>query len=372
VVTPAVIIFAPSRQSNSLGRALSVADLASAAGMDVELVAPDDGPIWAGASRYGVGAHTYSSSRQLTRRLEATYAGLAPIVWSVKPLAPSWRPALMAARTLNAPLVLDVDDHDAALSAEFRALSTTNRLKLHRFRPLHPTRIRQVLDEAGREADGLTVSSWALKDGVELGSWSQPSLRVPHPRDVGHPVRAPARAEHVRVGFFGTARAHKGTAAIRRLILRRHDVVLHAFAGGRPEGGWNLPLEQLREHQIDESMAQTYGAVDVVVLPQDTTPGAALQLPAKLVDALQHGVPVVSTPTPAVRELAGDTVFYVDDWTDDGAVDRQLDAALTERSEDRHRRLDAFEQTLSYAAQSDPLRQFFSRLATNTKHRAAT
>jgi glycosyltransferase involved in cell wall biosynthesis len=67
--------------------------------------------------------------------------------------------------------------------------------------------------------------------------------------------------------------------------------------------------------------------IDVVVLPQDAAvPAARYQLPAKLVDALRFGRPVVATDTPPIRELAGPSVTLVSSWDrlDDGL--KALDA----------------------------------------------
>ncbi len=62
-------------------------------------------------------------------------------------------------------------------------------------------------------------------------------------------------------------------------------------------------------------MDDLYAEIDVVVLPQDRSPGAQAQLPAKLLDAMRFGKPILASPTAAIVEAAADTVLYVGDWS---------------------------------------------------------
>ncbi len=68
-------------------------------------------------------------------------------------------------------------------------------------------------------------------------------------------------------------------------------------------------------HRGSDTLALAFRHVDVVILPQDASASAArYQLPAKLIDALRFGRPVVATDTAAIREIAGPSVALVPSW----------------------------------------------------------
>jgi glycosyltransferase involved in cell wall biosynthesis len=133
----------------------------------------------------------------------------------------------------------------------------------------------------------------------------------------------------LRVGFFGTARAHKGIGRIHRFVEQYPDTELHVFAK-QLEPHW-VKAFRVVEHDPSEPIASVYASIDVALIPQDSGLGADVQLPAKLIDALGHGVPVVATRTPAVHEVAGDAAVYVDDWSDLAGVRDAVESALRVR-----------------------------------------
>jgi glycosyltransferase involved in cell wall biosynthesis len=114
----------------------------------------------------------------------------------------------------------------------------------------------------------------------------------------------------------------------------------------------------LVEHEVDASMEDLYGEIDVVVLPQDRSPGAQVQLPAKLLDAMRFGKPIVASPTAAIVEAAADTVLYVEDWGLLEEVRSMVLQAHARGSALGEATLARFELQLAFEVQVDALREF--------------
>jgi glycosyltransferase involved in cell wall biosynthesis len=329
------VIVAPTRSDNSLGRALSLAEAYRETG-SVRLLAGNDGPLWQGARDSEFTIESFSSPAELGDAI-ATSAPNAVV--AVKPFRRSlhWTvKALRRAPHAGQPpaLVVDIDDYDAAIHAAWhRDLPPITRGASLIRSELSPVRIRARIRWLLPAADMLTVSSWALRS--VLPRFRGPELRIPHPRPAGaYAAPAPA-AERLRVGFFGTPVTYKGIGVLMQLIRDRPGTELHVLDGTQTAFA-SLPNERLvvHPHRGADTLALAFRHVDVVVLPQDPSePAARYQLPAKLIDALRFGRPVVATDTPAIREIAGPSVALVPSW-------ERLDAGLAalERFSDRARR----------------------------------
>ncbi|HET9163819.1 MAG TPA: hypothetical protein VFN89_10310 [Solirubrobacterales bacterium] len=351
-----ILVVAPTTSSNALGRALSVADLAGRLGGETRVYGPGDGRLWRGAGQHDMEVRRFSS----TRAVLADAASLAPplVVWVVKPLRPSWRVGELLARKRPVVTVLDLDDHDEALSREFRQRSLANRLRLHPLRMLHPSRVRQTRSAAVRAADAFTCSSDALARELCLPA-SRPRLRVPHPRPAGggapH-VEAPDRRIHA--GCLGTLREHKGLAVLGRLLERDSSLVLHAFDPA--------PSELLRygdqvvAHAPATPLSRIYAQLDVALLPQGDGLGARLQVPAKLLDSLRFGVPALASPTPAIDEIAGDAYCAVPEWGDLDVVLDRIRSCAGERERLGAKGRARFLRDLSIEAQIQPFEAFIA------------
>ena len=90
---------------------------------------------------------------------------------------------------------------------------------------------------------------------------------------------------------------------IEALVLDDSRYVLHVFRGALPSPARERLSARLVEHEVDAPMEDLYGEIDVVVLPQDRSPGAQAQLPAKLLDAMRFGKPILASPTAAILEV---------------------------------------------------------------------
>jgi glycosyltransferase involved in cell wall biosynthesis len=248
------------------------------------------------------------------------------IVVVTKARLPALLIGMLIAEQSRCPLVIDADEHEAAfmrqngdpddaietlLAAPFEAAGT--RLAA-RYLSL---------------ADAFTVTSPVLQAG-------HGAHLVRHARDetLELPTRAQARADlgldpaDFVIAFVGTARTHKGVqqilAALDDLADDRVKLLLAGVvvdrslseAIARQPPGRVIDAGPCRFSELGRFVA----AADLVPVLQDPTAGIAQsQFPAKLVDALQHGVQVVATPVPPIADLAAGGV--VDTIAPDGLAD---------------------------------------------------
>lgn len=342
------IVVCPSGRSNVMGRALALAELLQRAVGHVSVFAPDDGPLWPPARRWEVEIRRGGDPAR-------AYADLDPEkvrwIWLVKPLSEGYR---AVGRLLEAfpaaSLIADFDDDDEGLSREFLAETPLNWLRLARSRSrrqLMPAAIARTRGRVLGEAAAFTAATETVAE--RCGLPPDRALRIIHPRAVAAEPRVrTSDPECLHLGFFGTVRPHKGSRAIAALIGSDPGLRLHLYSGYDPTG-FESVLPQIVEHPVDEPQARQFAQVDAVLLPQQRSPAGEVQLPAKLLDAMRFGVPVLATPTAAIREVAGDTIGYLDSW-DDPVIARQaveqLAAAGPAATEARAR----FESELSLEA----------------------
>lgn len=299
------VVIGHAIDSNALGRAISMAMVAEAIG-PTRLFAFGDSPMWKGASQFQIaaerlGKHWKNDLATLSKR-----SNRRTVFWLAKGISPLDRLATYISHAIpDALIILDLDDDDAGLADAFIKQSLTNRLKLNPLRRGSARRIRQAQARIARVAHGFTFSSNSLAS-VYPKSF-QPQARVPHVReDIGSIPRVPASTPKVTFGSLGTLRPHKGSGLLLELMRQNRDLTLVTFANcglGKPEAtdeNWielppNMPLHE------------AYSQVDVSLIPiTDDGPGAQFQLPAKLVDSMRSGVPVLASPTPAIDEIASE------------------------------------------------------------------
>jgi glycosyltransferase involved in cell wall biosynthesis len=331
---PRFVIVAPSAADNSLGRALSVAATCELLG-DVEVLAPEDGPLWVGATAWSIPVRCAPRAELQPAVAAACRAAADPLLISIKPLPASLGIALRVSAQLGtdgARLVVDLDEDDVELRwSSLRSGGPRTRLRRHwRYLrtplPGHPLVVGRLLRRGVRRADLVTTSSRALGDAVVPPG--RPSFVLPHAR-APRPFLAPAPAQRLRIGFFGTLRRYKGVDTLIRLLRARPDIELHLLGDDVPG---ELALPDLSDrvvvhpHRGPQTLEEAYGEADIIVLPQDPAARQTLlQLPAKLVDAMMFGRPVIATDTPPIREIGGDGVLRVAAWNDLDAVLAQID-----------------------------------------------
>jgi glycosyltransferase involved in cell wall biosynthesis len=299
------LVLGHDSSSNALGRALSMALVAERIG-NVDVLAVGNDRVWPGASQFDF--HVQQISGLLTSRLKHLVQSRSReadqlIVWVSKGIRPLPRLISVIQKAVpSAIVILDLDDDDAALAEGFRQRSNRNRLTLHGFRAMHPARIRAAQKRLAKMAAGTTLSTNFL--GERLGV-EGPKLRVPHSRVPTNTKTSDATiSPKIRVGAFGTLRPHKGGALFMDLIDEFEELELVTFIDcglGTPRPGQS----NWKEISPTTPLSAAYASVDVTLIPMDdAAPGSDVQLPAKLIDAMRSGVPIVATPTPAIVEIA--------------------------------------------------------------------
>ena len=365
------LILGHSAASNAVGRALSMAMVADRVGR-ATVMAFGSGPTWAGAGQFPnkVIPLGFDWKKQLDQYFSERLAnGSSPriqVVWVSKGL----RPLAKCVRWINrahpeAVIILDLDDDDVGLAQGYRGQSVRNRVTLHRGRPGHPGSIARAQGSIAGIADGLTFSSNALKNSFPA-AWT-PAVRIPHVRSDGDDWRpsAPPDSGNIRIGLFGTIRPHKGGDLLVGLIESEPRFSAVVFEGS----GLQFPQDiasQVLEIPPTTPLTEAYELVDVALIAMDTAShGATLQLPAKLVDAMKAGIPIVATPTPPILEIAGPVIRQIKPGDSIGAIARLIENAALNADRWSVRR--AFKATLTPDAAAYKLRELV-QIALLNKH----
>jgi glycosyltransferase involved in cell wall biosynthesis len=209
----------------------------------------------------------------------------------------------------------------------------------------------------GEVADGVLCISRAVAE--ELAEWYdqiQPtrlrSLRIGHfhlgadlQREAGDPAVAPAALRDYRTFLMvGTVERRKGhaqvLAAFERLWSRGIDVRL-VIVGKQ---GWLVDelVSRLRlyaedsgrvvwlEHASDRELLDLYASASALLMASE---GEGFGLP--LIEAAQHGVPLIARDLPVFREVAGNGAFYFEGDDADALADA-IEQWLVLRAQDRH------------------------------------
>lgn len=308
-----ITVLAHSSSSNSLGRAISMAMVAREIS-DTRLVACNDGPVWAPCAQFDVDVEVIEPNHWHAVVDRSGTGEDNQLLWVCKGIDPTGTLVRMSKHLRpDTTVVLDLDDHDVALANEFRAYSLLNRGRLNRFRRMHPTRIARGQASIADQAFGLTYSSKALRGLLHTPERVARSAIIPHvrkPEPTTIKTSLPC-SRPIRIGVFGTIRPHKGGNHIRRLIAAEPDFQVVSFVGSglrideADRGRW-------QEIPTTTPLSEAYGLVDVALVPiERSSIAASVQLPAKIVDAMKYGVPVVATDTPAISEYLADNSILI-------------------------------------------------------------
>lgn len=294
----------------------------------------------------------------------------ADIVIACKPRLPSVQLGLMIKAFKNRPLFIDIDDYELSFFRERSRLSLDD-IRSKTFADLHLpfeetwTRFTEGLIS---HADGWFVSNPALAE--KFGG-----IMAPHARDESRfdPDLYDRQARRQELGidaedkvvlFLGTPRAHKGVTEVLEAVKACHNPRYKLCVIGTPP---DKPYDQaLRSKGGDslimlpdepfERLAENLAIADLICLIQDPDSEISkYQLPAKVIDALAMGIPVLATKTGPLTPLVdAGAVVPVNPDNLAASIDRMLSEADTHGRAQRARR-DLFLKQYSYEAITDAL-----------------
>jgi|GEM_PF-816188 len=250
----------------------------------------------------------------------------ADVVISCKPRLPSLQLGAAIKQRTGCPLILDIDDHELSFFPDGKEVTMGDlrampdgaaAAQIEPFGDLW-TRLAQHLR---KYADEIVVSNVALHD--EFGG-----TIVPHVRDetVFDPALYDRDSMRQKYGvpvtakivlFFGTPRHHKGVGVLATAINAITDPSFKLLVvGNAPDKSVTAKLDSIAPGRILYLPNQPFAAIpeimamaDIVCLPQDE--GSAIskfQLPAKAIDAVAMGLPLLVTKTAPLMQLVRDGV----------------------------------------------------------------
>ena len=328
---PKVAVIAWDVGHNPLGRAYIMAELLDRR-FDVELWGAQfdryGSRLWAPLRQPEIPVHFFDGSR-LPQHLDAMERVAeridADAIWVSKPRFPSLALGVLAKRSRNRPLIVDVDDHELAFFGEEHGLELADLFDLGADELSHPFERAwtRACDPLIGEADAVTVSNVALQERYG-------GTIVPHARDERRfdPERYDREATRASLGvgpkdrlllFGGTPRVHKGVIeileALERLGDPRYKLALFGtseLAELRDRIGalerWIVPMP----YQRFSDLAPIVGAADLACVLQDPGhPVTRYQMPAKVTDALAMEVPCLVADLPPLRPLIDAGVVHV-------------------------------------------------------------
>ena len=311
---PKIAILCPDLGSNALGRAIVLHELCNRFA-DAFIMGPlRSNGLWPPAKHLPIDvrpfdAHgAWSGGPERVERLAGEFD--ADLLYASKALPQTFGVALAWRQVSGIRVAVDIDDWELALYSG---------LPLHRRiwheRRFHPLAAVKKLEARVEEADAVTVVSTFLQR--RFGG-----AIIPHARDESRftPDHGGRDAIRSRLGleglfcvmFLGSTRPYKGL-----------DVLAHAISGLPAELGCRLGLvfppdasrglkSLVRKYgewiltfptvPLDE-VADYMAAADIIAVPQLDTPQTAGQIPAKIMDAMAMGRPIVATSVSDISSI---------------------------------------------------------------------
>lgn len=328
-----------------------------------------------------------SNLPEFHQSLERISARIKPdIVIACKPRLPSVALGMMIKEKWGCPLIIDVDDHELSFFKNQNELNAQDLLSLPAGEIANVTEPYAELwtrftESLCKVADGILVSNVALQK--KFGGIIVPHVRDENRFDPSKYDKLKIRSQYAVpvdakiVLFFGTPRVHKGINILAEAVSKVPDPGFRLVLVGTPtDKSVYAQLDRLAMGRIIYLPNQPFTAIpeilamaDIVCLPQDEEHAISkFQLPAKAIDAVAMGIPLLVSNTQPLMQLVEDQVAELVSVKD-------IPAAL-ERLAGKKERIQQWQDDVrgkflgrySYAAAASQLRQLFQQsLSRNTR-----
>ena len=307
------------------------------------------------------------------------------LVIACKPRLPSVELGLMIRECWGCPLIIDVDDHELSFFKDQSELQIADLAAMPEgcaAKEVEPygelwTRLTQSLCSS---ADEIIVSNIALQK--KFGGTIVPHVRDEKSFDPELYKRVEVRQRYgvpeaaKVVLFFGTARAHKGIGSLAEAVNRIADpLFLLLLVGTLSDRSFTTKLEAMAPGRIIYLPNQPFSAIpeilsmaDIVCLPQEE--GHLIsqyQLPAKAIDAIAMGVPLLVSATPPMMQLVNDQVAVL---VNQGEIHSSLEYMVADPQpvlKWREGMRERFLERYSYAAAAKQMGEIIERCLKNKK-----
>ena len=323
---------------------------------------------------------------EFAQTLEKLAARIRPdVVVACKSRLPSVQLGVLIKEKFGCPLILDIDDHEMSFFKGAGEVSIDDLAQMPdgsqaaAVEPFGPmwTGLAQHMR---KYADEILVSNVELHR--EFGGTIVPHVRDEQAFDPAHYSRDASRERYgvpldARVLlFFGTPREHKGINVLAEAIGQdqNRDALL-VVVGTAPDKRVVAMLEKLSAGRVVYLPNQPFSAIpeivamaDVVCLPQDETSEIAkYQLPAKAIDAIGMGIPLLATRTPPLLQLIEDGVALAVDRDDVATQVRAIAGDRDFQREWAERVRGIFLDRYSYRAAALQMRDVIERVLANPR-----
>lgn len=308
-----ISILSPSLTHNALGRAYLIAKLLQEK-YSVHIVGPGNiSDLWVpvrddNSIEYRPYTCKSLSDLYTLSKTKANNTINGDLIYAIKPLLCSYGLGLIVKNKLKCPLLLDIDDWEIGFLLDKWRWELQVGIKSWVTDIKSPLYTR-LLDHMTKLADGITVSNSFLQTKYG-GCW------IPHARDE-RMFQNDLKTEfnkQLNVLFLGTPRAHKGLDILLSAWrdVKNPHAILRIVGISKDSDGYDAlsSLADARTVFEDpvpfEMMPQILKSASIIVIPQLAERGAIGQLPAKLIDAMASGMPIIST-------AVGDIPFWLSD-----------------------------------------------------------
>ncbi len=292
-----IVFICDDSSSNSMGRVLTLWELAKRAEMSSVVVVAKMERVWAPLQGNSVVSSIFPASFLLDDHIVNRVS--ASLVICVKPRRATLEIAVPWCQVNDIPLALDIDDADIEV-----LLSVGSPLKM-------------LVKSIVRRGD-VKWLKWVQSNPQELPiTVSNPVLQqtyggalLPHVHVFDGDVVAREPESPLNVAFVGTTRPHKGIVELRRSVAAiAHRGFTLTITGNPPKDAHSWETWIVR-NTLDEGR-QIVRNAGIVSIPSLDGIYARGQLPSKLIEAMKMGKAIVASDLPPIRWALGDAGILV-------------------------------------------------------------